>query len=105
MAIHAPTDRRERRRAKVMLAGRIYCLGRSAACHVRSLSLNGAAISGARLQSGTAVMFEIARYGRFPAAVAWTDEDRAGLAFIEGRRAGLERILPQTPGFASVIGE
>lgn len=86
-------DRRDVRRRSVLLAGAIVHNRRQFPCRIRNVSTTGLQVQiDSPLPPGTPVHAEIARYGRFPAVVAWVDGQMMGLVFPEGAAGGLARL-------------
>lgn len=88
-----PYETREGRRRAVLLAGAIVYNRQHFPCRVRNVSAAGLQVEiDVPLAPGTPVHAEVARYGRFPAIVAWVEGRMMGLVFPEGAAGGLARL-------------
>ena len=89
----SPFEDREAKRSTVILAAQLIHGGTATSCRVRDVSIGGCRVeTDLKFAIGTPLYIEFARYGRFPAVVAWADGREMGLAFPDGAAAALARF-------------
>lgn len=93
----APADSRQAERETLVLAAKLKRAGSAAiAVTVRNLSAVGMMVeSGTPFAVDDVVVAEIAGLGKIPGHIAWTEENRAGMAFatpVDPTRARRPRL-------------